>query len=246
MPKLHQIIAIEEDLKNKTGAAVAVLEREVSQADNFNGLSRVYRPKDENGEQLPAESKRVQHDALKQIEKFVAAKSELVDLTATKDHANMGAYGSVEIDGKTLIENVPVTHLMFLAKQLEQFKSFVEKLPVLDTAEEWKSDPSTGHWRTDVTTRHRTEKLQEFKLITEATDKHPAQVAQLSKDVTIGYWDQTKLSAALPAFWKAALIKRIDDLIVAVKLARGRANEVDAVRQHIAEDLFTYLLNVPA
>lgn len=242
MPKLHQIIAIEEDQKNKTGSAVAALERETQKPESFNGLARSYRPKDESGEPLPPEHKRVQLDATKEIEKFIKAKSDLIDLTATKDYANMEARADVEVDGEVVLADVPVTQLLFLSKQLEQFRGYIEKLPVLDESEDWKEDPSTGQWRTEVTTRHRTEKVIDFKTVAEATKEHPAQIAQLAKDVTIGYWDQTKLSAALPVPEKDALITRIETLIAAVKLARGKANEVDAPRQKIASTLFQYVL----
>lgn len=242
MPKLHQIIAVEEDAKNKAGSVVAALERDAQKPDSFNGLSRVYRPKDDNGEPLPPEHKKVQLDARKEIDKFIAAKSELIDTTATKDFANMNARADVELDGNVLLADVPVTQLLFLAKQLEAFRSFIDKLPVLDEAEDWKEDPSTGQFRTDVVTRNRTEKIQEFKIVAEATDKHPAQVAQLVKDTTVGYWDQTKLSAALPVPRKEALVARIEALIGAVKLARGKANEVDAPRQKIAGTLFEFVL----
>lgn len=242
MPKLHQIIAIEEDQKNKTGSAVAALEREAAKPDTFNGLTRTYRPKDETGEPLPPEHKKVQADARKEIDKYVKAKSDLIDLTATKDYANMEARADIEIDGEVLLADVPVTNLLFLSKQLEQFRGYVEKLPVLDEAEDWKQDPSTGQWRTEITTRHRTEKVVDFKTVAEATKEHPAQIAQLAKDVTVGYWDQTKLSAALPVPEKEALIAKVEALLNAVKLARGKANEVDAPRQKIASTLFEYVL----
>ncbi|HTG95728.1 MAG TPA: hypothetical protein VL866_24215 [Pyrinomonadaceae bacterium] len=242
MPKLHQIIAIEEDAKNKIGSVTAMLEREALKPDSFNGLARTYRPKDEGGEPLPPEHKRVQLDARKEIDKFIKAKTELIDLTATKDWANMEARADVEVNGQVILIAVPVTHLLFLSKQLDHFRNYVEKLPTLDESEEWKVDPSTGQWRTDITTRHRTEKIVDFKTVSEATKEHPAQVAQLTKDVTVGYWDQTKLSAALPVPQKEELITKIEELLSAVKLARGKANEVEAPRQKIADTLFEYVL----
>lgn len=242
MPKLHQIIAIEEDQKNKTGSVIAQLEREAQKTESFTGLTRTYRPKEDGGEQLPPEHKRVQLDARKEIEKYIKAKSELFDVIATKDYANMNARADVEIDGQVLLTGVPVTNLLFISKQLEQFRTYVEKLPVLDEAEDWKEDPSTGQYRTEVTTRHRTEKVIDFKTVAEATKEHPAQIAQIAKDVTVGYWDQTKLAAALPAPEKEKLIAKIDELLSAVKLARGKANEVEAPRQKIASTLFEYVL----
>lgn len=242
MPKLHQIIAIEEDQKNKTGSAVAALEREAAKPDSFNGLSRTYRSKDEGGEQLPAEHKKVQLDARKEIDKFVKAKSELFDIIATKDSANMNARADIEIDGNVILAAVPVTNLLFISKQLEQFRTFVEKLPVLDEAEDWKQDEATGQWRTEELVRNRTEKVIDFKTVSEATKEHPAQIAQIAKDVTVGYWAQTKLSAALPVPEKEQLIARIDELLSAVKLARGKANEVEAPRQKIASTLFEFVL----
>lgn len=242
MPRLHQIIAIEDDLKNKTGSAIAALERDAQKPDLFNGLIRTYRPKDENGETRPPESKKVQLDARKEIEKFAKAKSELINLTATKDFANMEARGDVEVDGDVILADVPVTHLLFLSKQFEAFRGFVSQLPVLDEAEDWKDDPSTGQYRTEVTTRQSTKKIQKPVVAYEATKEHPAQVAMVPEDIVEGYWDQTKLSAALRAPDKDALIAKIDALINAIKLARGKANEVDAPRQKIADTLFEFVL----
>lgn len=242
MPKLHQIIAIEEDQKNKTGSAVAALEREAQKPDSFNGLTRTYEPKEDGGEKLPPESKKVQLDVHQEIDKYIKAKSSLIDLIATKDFANMNARADIEVNGGPLLVDVPVTHLLFLSKQLEQLRTFIEKLPVLDEAEDWKEDPSTGQWRTETTQRNRTEKVSEFKVVAEATKEHPAQVAQLHKDVTIGVWNQTKLSAALPVPEKQKLIGKIDELLDAVKLARGQANEVEAPRQKIASTLFEFVL----
>jgi hypothetical protein len=58
-----------------------------------------------------------------------------------------------------------------------------------------------------------------------ATDKHPAQVQAVTKDVVVGKFSTIKRSGAATAIQKAEALKRVDELLVEVKQARMRANE---------------------
>lgn len=51
----------------------------------LTGISRTYRPKDEEGEQLPPESKKVEVKAEEIIRKTSEVLAKLFDVTATKD-----------------------------------------------------------------------------------------------------------------------------------------------------------------
>jgi hypothetical protein len=54
----------------------------------------------------------------------------------------------VVVDGVVLATAVPVTHLLFLDKQLSDMRTFIAKLPVLDPAKEWQYDPNKGMYTT--------------------------------------------------------------------------------------------------
>ena len=58
--KLNQIIAIEGGLKNTSKRDFTDAYHKIQKAPLLNGISRTYKPKDEEGDQLPAESTLVQ------------------------------------------------------------------------------------------------------------------------------------------------------------------------------------------
>src|SRR5436305_1863272 len=60
MAKLNQIIAVEQGVKGGTQRDLAEAFRPLQKPALLAGLSRTYQPKDEEGEQLPPESTRVQ------------------------------------------------------------------------------------------------------------------------------------------------------------------------------------------
>ncbi len=163
------------------------------------GIARTYQPKDEEGEQLPAESTRVQVKSEEVLRRTAATLTRLFDVTATKDWANTEARADVTVDGTTLLAGVPVSYLLFLEKQLNELHGFVKKLPVLDAAEAWSFDDSSDTWRTDAVRTLCTKKVPRNHVKAEATEKHPAQVEVYYEDIAIGYWTTVKFSGAARA-----------------------------------------------
>jgi hypothetical protein len=60
MAKLNQIIAVEKGIKSKSFQELTEAHHNVQKPPLLSGISRVYQPKDEEGEQLPPESTKVQ------------------------------------------------------------------------------------------------------------------------------------------------------------------------------------------
>lgn len=118
MTKLNQLIAVEKSVKSKSFQDLTEAHRAVQKATLLSGISRVYQPKDEEGEQLPPESTRVQVKAEEVLRDIAATLTRLFDVTATKDWANLHARADVTVDGRTLLRDVPVTYLLFVEKQL--------------------------------------------------------------------------------------------------------------------------------
>jgi hypothetical protein len=199
MTKLNQIIAIEKGIKSRSLEELTEAHHALQKPALLSGISRTYRPRDEEGEQLPPESTRVQIKGEEIIRQTVAIMTKLFDVTATKDWANCRAKADIVVDGKTVATQVPATYLLFLEKQLVDLHTFVKKLPVLDASESWGFDASADCWATEPTQTLRTKKIPRNHVKAEATEKHPAQVEVYYEDVSIGTWRTVKFSGALPA-----------------------------------------------
>jgi hypothetical protein len=239
--KLNQIIAVEKGIKAKSFSELTDAHHQLLKPALLSGIARTYQPKDDEGEQLPPESTKVQVKAEEVLQRTAASLTRLFDVTATKDWANCAARAKVSVDGTVLLEDVPVTYLLFLEKQLTDLHTFVKKLPVLDAAESWALDPSSDSWKTEPVQTYRTKRVPRNHVKAEATEKHPAQVEVYYEDVPVGYWTTVKFSGALPAKRINEILDRVIALQNAVKFAREEANNTDAVDQQVGAAVFGYL-----
>ncbi|WP_280390851.1 hypothetical protein [Nocardia brasiliensis] len=241
MTKLNQIIAVEKGVKSAAVRELAQRQGALQKAALLAGIARTYQPKDEEGEQLPPESTRVQVKSEEVLRLTAATLTRLFDVTATKDWTNTEAKADVSVDGEVLLRDVPVSYLLFLEKQLAELHAFVQRLPVLDAAEAWSFDDSTDTWRTDAVRTIRTKKVPRNHVKAEATEKHPAQVEVYYEDIAIGYWNTVRFSGALPARRVNELAERVDKLARAVKFAREEANGTEVVDRKTGDVIFGYL-----
>ena len=241
MARLNQIIAVEKGIKTRSHQELTEAHHALQKPALLSGIARSYRPKDEEGEQLPPEATRVQAKAEEVIRKTSEILVALFDVTATKDYTNCKARADVVVDGKTLIAAVPVTYLLFLEKQLVDLHTFVKKLPVLDASESWVFDPSAYCWATEPVQTSKTKKIPRNHVKSEATEKHPAQVEVYHEDVVVGQWKTVKFSGALPAKRVNELLERVEKLQHAVKFAREEANNQEADEQKIGRSVLSYL-----
>lgn len=239
--KLNAVIAVEKGTKERVYSAVTELHKQSQKAEPFNAINRTYRKLSEEGEDLPSERNKVKLNAEEVLRQVAALSTEVFDVTAAKDFANCTARADVIVGGTVLVKDAPATYLLFLEKQLTDVRTFVDKLPVLDEAEDWTLDPNSNLYRTAVTTTHRAKKVQKALVLYPATEQHPAQTQLVTEDVIAGYWDTTKLSGAMPVPRKAAILTRVNTLLRAVKEARERANEVEAPEVNTGATVFTYL-----
>jgi hypothetical protein len=243
MAKLNQIIAVEKGIKSKSVQQLAETQRTLQKLSLFSGISRTYRPKDEEGEQLPPESNKVQVKVDDIIRETTEVLTKLFDITATKDWTNCQAKADVVVGEQTLLTQVPVNYLLFLEKQLADLHSFIKKLPTLDPSETWNFDPNADCWATEPIQSLKTFKMPRNHVKAEATEHHPAQVEVYYEDITIGYWRTIKFSGALPAQRIHELLNRLEKLQQAVKFAREEANNTEAQEQKVGERIFQYLFS---
>ena len=241
MARLNQIIAIEKGIKSRSAQELAESQRAIQKPALLSGISRTYRPKDEEGEQLPPESKKVEVKAEEILDKTQEILTKLFDITATKDWTNCHARADIVVDGQVLVAQAPVSYLLFLEKQLTELQAFIKKLPVLDASETWVFDENADCWATEPVQTLKTFKTPRNHVKAEATEHHPAQVEVYYEDVTVGYWRTVKFSGALPAHRVNQLLERLEKLQQAVKFAREEANNTEVEEQRVGERIFQYL-----
>jgi hypothetical protein len=242
MAKLNQVVAIEKGVKGRVYGEITELHKSSQKGELFGGFVKTYRKKDEDGEDFPQEKKQVQMVGDAVLKRVASLESELMDVTAQKDWANCAAKANVQVDGQPLLHDVPVTYLLFLEKQITDLRTFIEKMPTLDTADNWTRDENTGIFKTEAIPTHRTKKVARPIVLYDATKEHPAQTQLIQEDITIGWWDTVKHSGALPVPRKQALLERIESLLKAIKFAREEANGADAAPIAVGQQIFEFIL----
>jgi hypothetical protein len=243
MPKLNQIIALQSGKKTQAKETLTEAYQLFKKPDLLTGLVRTYQPRDEGGEPQPDERKHVQAKVNELIGKVTADLTEMFDVVATQDWANCQARADIVVDGRKLLAGVPVTHLLFLEKQLVDLRTFIEALPVLDAAEEWEYKPEVDCYVTRPTRSNRTKKVPKNHVKYEATKEHPAQVEMYMEDVWVGTWTTTKFSGAVPAAVRNAMLERVRKLVDAVKTAREEANGLDVKPQKVGASLLGWIFD---
>lgn len=243
MTKLNQILAISKGTKTTADRVVTDLYHALEKKPLFQGLSRTYEPLDETGDKLPAEFVQPQLKADHVIGIMTDALVRLFDVTATLDSTNCYAKADVRVDGRVIVEGLPVTYLLFLEKQLEHLSAFIKRLPALDPSQTWTYDPARGVYVTQPIGQTRTKKVPRNHVKYEATKEHPAQVEMFHEDVQVGLWTKVEFSGGLPADQITAYAKRLEKLRTAVKFAREEANSIEVLDRQVGADILAYLFD---
>jgi len=240
--KLSEAVALARAAKTRVHGALTALHRESQKIDLYVGITRTYRPIGDDDERFPDESRSVRTSATDVLDELNRLLLERWNTEATVTYANTEARADVVVNGVTLLSEVPSTYLLFLEKALEDLYTFVTKMPSLDPAETWAWDGNRGTYVSTPVETAREKRVPKALVLYPATDKHPAQVERYEDSEVRGYWTTTKLSGALPADEKRAVLLRVVELRDAVKTARERANLLDVVPAKPASILLDYVL----
>ena len=207
----------------------------------YAGLERVYTPKDDDGETLPREGNIVQKRFGEELVTVATPMARMLDLIATKESANQNAQGVVSLDDGFELPPLPVSVLLTLEKQLDNYAKVVKTLPGVDRQYEWTWDQNENVYRTTPVDKVRTKKVPRNHVKQAPTDKHPAQVEMYLEDTTVGSWRETKLSGGVTEKDRRDLLGNIARLSAAVKVAREQANLTEAPDVKIGQQVFEYL-----
>lgn len=240
--KLSAVIAVANGKKTQAKDDLTKLYHTIQKPDLLTGISRTYRPRDEDDtEILPAESREVQVCVPDVLDKTVEILAPLYDIVATQDNGNTVARADVEVNGKVILSQVPVTTLLYLEKQLNDLHTLYSALPTLSRDVEWEYDDNNRVYRTKSVETTRTKKIPYRFEKAPATDKHPAQVEVFHEDKIVGYWSKVDFSGSISPKEKTELIERVRKLRDAVVTARERANAFDVENVSIGVNVFNYL-----
>lgn len=252
--KIHELLAVE---KTRTAAWHTVLEDCLKKfgkpEDYYSGHSKALAMIEDNEankalELSAREEKPVITTALDTLEYFFREFEHSENLQMAKNSANQTAKATIMWEGKPLLADVPFDECLGLEARLARIRKLILSLPTLDAGRHWERDPQAGRdvWVTkyaDETTK--TEKVVVPVVLSPATDKHPAQVQPMGKDVVVGRYSTTHRSGAATAAQKAEMIRRIDALLTEVKKARQRCNEADVIEKQTGAGEIVRLLLEP-
>jgi hypothetical protein len=169
------------------------------------------------------------------------AKAE--DLQLQKNMTNAVAKASVTFRGVALLTDVPVDQLLGLEARLTKLRVLFVNMPTLDASKVWTYNSQQGVWESAPESTTKTEKIMIPVVLAPATDKHPAQVKESTRDNVVGQFTQVNYSTAVTAVQKADAIVLIDELLVEIKQARMRANETTVVSGAVGGKIKNLLLS---
>lgn len=240
--KLHQIIAVEETLKN---AADRILDTTktlfTSGLIRLLGQTRRYVPLDENGETFAPEVTNLATTVSRELDDLRKAFGDWMDVSIQKEITNARTKADVEIGERKLLTGMTATALLNLENKLAVLRKAYDAIPTNDPTEIWTKDAQQGLYVSEPQISYRAKKTSRGVVLYEATKEHPAQVKEVNEDVRVGTWTTVKRSGMLSPVEKANMLNRIDQLIRAVKSARQVANDIEITNVTVAETIFRYI-----
>jgi hypothetical protein len=241
--KLHQLNAIIGSIRSQDQTIWDKAQAALRNQKAMTGRSRVYTPKDDGEDKLPAEYQKVQLVAADVTELAARAHAVQLDAELTQDTANTQARADLVVEGVTIASDVPVSALLRLEARLVTVASFVRAIPVQDQSEDWAWDANRRAYASAPVTTVKTKKVPRASVLVDPTQFHRAEIREWAEDVLTGTWETTELTGTMPEAARQEIIRRVGALTVAVKAAREAANTIDVTDRKIGTAIFDYLLS---
>ena len=239
MGKLHELLAVEETVVSAAEKLIAETNEKFNKHSEFfsGGVRTLSRLKDSPEDKaIEAAQRRVKElptdvpDTLSYIFPYI---NKALDVKLAKHLTNQKAVADIEMDGVAVMKAVPVDFLLDLEKTIPRWRAMYSAMPTLDPSRKWASE-RTGVWKSDAPATAQTEKIMYPVVMSPATEQHPAQVKEATRDIVVGTFQQIDLSGAATTQQKADVLALCDRLLAAVKQARMRANSVEQVNSNAA------------
>ena len=243
--KLHEILAIEQDRKNKANVAIGESKKTFSKnPTSFDGMIKKYVSTEENAEQIPDETKEMVSSVQKTLSEALQAIITSMDATLSKEETNASGVAKAEL----IVEDknfgtFSATALLALESQLSKVLDLYKSIPTLDTTQKWEFDEQNDFYRTSEEVKFRTVKRPKVIVKYEATEKHPAQTELINIDFQVGRYETTYFSGRITPKQKKSLVDKLEKFIESVKMARSKANNVEVKNIKLGNEIFEYIHN---
>lgn len=244
MGKLHEVLAVETDLKATADKLLKeTLSTFGSKAGHFESSHVQFKADAENAPAEAPEFKPMVDRVRDKLLYTTKAVSKYFDSVMQKESTNQKAKADLVLDDETVLAtSVPATMLLGLEAKLKEVRAIYEAAPTLAPGEDWQKAEDEGKGlHKAISEKVRTSKQEEHQIIVPPTREHPAQVARQVKDIRVGKVVTTKTSSLFTPGEKSDVLARIDSLIRAAKKARMRANDTTVEKVTIGEKIFDYI-----
>jgi len=244
---LHQLIAVQRGVDEETAKTLGAVKHLLSvggEQDPLTGISRTYQPKEEGGEELPAQARRVQITAAELVDRVSESLTKMFDVKFQREQGNTEARADVTVDGQTLISGTPVGYLMFLEAQLGEIIKLIDQIPTLNPADNWSDTAAglrEGVWASDARKTAVPRRVPQVQVLYDATKEHPAQVRPYETEVTVGWWTTVKYSGQMDPKVQQDMRARAVRVQEAVRKAREQANRLEVTPASASRPLLAYI-----
>jgi Asp-tRNA(Asn)/Glu-tRNA(Gln) amidotransferase C subunit len=234
MPKLHELLAVDGNLKAQADKTRSELMGTFEKKTHlFTEKITTFKPFEENAATTVEGQLDIQTTVTKELKWISEFITKSLDISYQVAEANTIARADVVMeDGTVLLSQLPATSLLELEKRAKELHDFVAAIPTLDPAKGFRLDPDKGDgiFRAREDRKTRTKKMNKVLTLAPPTDKHPAQVQLVTEDVPVGEITVMEWSGLITTAAKGDMLSRVEDFTRAVKKARSRANEVEIAR----------------
>jgi hypothetical protein len=231
MPRLHELLAVEGQLKGQAQATRTELRATFEKKRHlFEEKVLTFYPAEEGAQQVREQQSDLQSKVLDELSWIAGIWSKASDVSLQVADANTIAAADVILDnGTVLFSNVPATALLELEKRAAEIQELIKSIPTLDPAKGFKPDADRGAnvYKARDVSKVRTKKAQRALVLYPATETHPAQTQLISEDVPVGNVVEQEWSGLITPAEKGRLLERAEEVSRAFKQARQRANDAE-------------------
>lgn len=229
MPRLHELLAVEGNLKAQADKTRAdLMSTFEKKSHHFGEKIQTFKSYEEGALPVTEGQLDLQTTVPKELQWAAPFMVKALDASYSVAEANTQARADVVLeDGTVLLAGLPATALLELEKRAKEFHDFVSAIPTLDPAKGFRPDPDKGSdvFRAREDRKVRTKKTLKVLTLAAATDKHPAQAKEYTEDIPVGDIITMEWSGLITTAAKGDMLARCEDFARAVKLARSRAND---------------------
>jgi hypothetical protein len=250
MGKLHETLAVEGSKRNAYEKVLAETQHVFKERpDLFRAEEKKYEPFAEEDRNEAGVLDRLEMTATvkQRLEYLGGFLTDYLDTVYQKEKTNQVAVGDIVFNGNVIAAAVPVSYLLNLESTLSKLREVLHTTPTQQSGVEWVED-SAHKFSGVVKSAHAEETFKTKKILkpfelSPATKEHKAQVEKLSEDKPVGKFYRQLWSGMLSPADKSALLKRMDTLIEAVRIARMQANDIEVNTEKVATQIVAAILS---